>query len=71
MFLSADYLYEFLVPISEQISEQAQMIEIASCNSFIFKPESTVVAVLCENQKLKMDLPLLEVLFVSSQFIVP
>jgi len=44
--LSAEYLYEFLVHISEQISEQAQMIEIASFRDFIFKPERTVVAVL-------------------------
>jgi hypothetical protein len=47
------------------------MIEIARFNGFVFKPERTVVAILCENQKHKMDLLLLEVLFVSSQFIVP
>lgn len=40
------------------------MIEIALLNGFIFKPERMVVAVLCANQKLKMDLLLLEVLYV-------
>jgi len=40
------------------------MIEIACFNGFIFKPELMVVAVLCENQKLKMDLLLPEVLYV-------